>query len=298
MKTAILAFLVGVLGSYSVHAQGSGSHGGDGLVIEFTGTARNIRAAMVPLGALAGCPTEAQFEEVIDQTKVISEPTVLINYIEHDAKNDSDAKLITLSRARLINLSDPLAYVNLVMHEYFGILKLEGTNDTSVSQLCLSQIRSHGIDVNSLIYKISPITTFEQQFSIGRAALDCRNNYGDYRRILAVCDEGKKDLCDVTATIRLDDGLFTNMRGKAVSGYSSSKILKMFSTEYSVSNGSLNFRFSYLSQWKDFAFESLDHVEWNVRITSKTGNYGENSSTQSFSSCKPVYFTSKPIIKE
>lgn len=296
MKTAILGLLISVLGAYSAYAQGSGSHGGDGLVIEFTGTARNIRAAMVPFGALAGCPTEAQFKEVIDQTKVISEPTVLIDFVERDAKNDADAKLITLSRARLVNLSDPLAYVNLVMHEYFGILKLEGTNETSASQFCLNQIRSRGVDVVSTIYKINPITTFEQQFTQGKSGLQC-NWQGDRLRIKLTFVDNKS--AAVESAILTTDDQYTMFRWQPDGYGSSSYWLGQFKKEYAISEGIIHFRFIDSDRCTRYVFDSLDHMNWKVTLTnygSKCG-FGQDKmdpfkerGASYVMSCQPVYF--------
>lgn len=297
MKPVILGLLIGVLGSYSAHAQGSGSHGGDGLVIEFTGTARNIVEAMGPLGDLSGCPTQAQFKEVIAQTKVISEPTVLIDYVEHDAKNDPDTKLITLSRARLPTLSDPLAYVNLVMHEYFGILKLEGTNDTSVSQLCLNQIRKQRINLRSLIYKINPITTFEEQLSRGKAALQCVKDLTSIERIMVSTDDqllwAKEDSDHLFHLIRHGD--IRVIKGGLIQTVTN-QVLENIRSEFDPSTGEVIFRMVLTTNCSRFVLTSKDHASWDVMISNTKYDgctYESPDGTWYRRGCTPVYYQGK-----
>jgi hypothetical protein len=109
-----------------VHAQASGGHGGDGLVFEFTGTANNIADQMAILGKLPNCPAPDLFKRTVStnptvegHTKVKSAPIVLVNYVEQDAESNWSTREVTLNRSRIVNLTDPLAYFNVVMHEYF-----------------------------------------------------------------------------------------------------------------------------------------------------------------------------------
>jgi hypothetical protein len=275
-KTKVMAVTILNLVALPMHpraalAQSSGSHGGDGLVFEFTGTANNLADKLISLGNLPHCPAGDLFKNTVStdpavsgHTDVSSAPIVLVDFVEQDAANDSTNHKLILNRSRLVNLTDPLAYVNVVMHEYFGILKWEGTNDNSKSLACLSEMQKAGVtsaELANLIFRISPITTFEQQFAIGRAAIQCGAS-----RQRFMYDFGKNSSRGYASFLRLDeDGFYHRLDETAVSRDTTGEILTRFKSEYSVQTGLTTFTAVFRDFCNNYLMESYDHQNWSLR---------------------------------
>lgn len=305
--TSVLA-LTAALTPQLVRAQASGSHGGDGLVFEFTGTANNIADQMAIMGQLSHCPSAELFKNTVStdltvagHTTVKSAPIVLVNYVEQDAESLWQTHTITLNRSRLTNLTDPLAYFNVVMHEYFVILKLETTNDNSKSLACIGDMKAAGMTnetVTKLVFRISPISTFEKQFSQGLAGLEC----GSTRLLMTNFKKGRGNI--VRATLS-NDGVLRQSTEFAARTDSES-ILHTFKSEYSVNEGVTRFKALFTEACENFTLESYDHATWTVTESDAnlTCTYVENGTRYRTnpgrvhwsSVCKPVYYQQRPRV--
>jgi hypothetical protein len=169
----ILGFLVLITLCNTVLAQGDKGHGGDLLVSEFTGTARNILDAIEQVPHTKSCPNPEEFESAIKEATVSTSFIVFKDEALRDAWNDRANKTIELSRSNLYNTPDSLNFVTLVLHEYMGILGLEKTNDFSNSQNCLMGLKKAGHKVESLRYRLKPISGVIEKLTNGEIFLEC-----------------------------------------------------------------------------------------------------------------------------
>jgi hypothetical protein len=164
-------------------------------------------------------------------------------------------------------------------------------------------MRSAGMSnetVTQLVFRISPITTFERQFSQGLAGLEC----GNYRFLMTNFKRGFGNL--VRATLGADAILRRNTPLEAGNRKHSELILGAFRSEYSVNEGVTRFKALFTEVCDHFILESFDHVTWRVTesdanttcVYSRDGTpYNTRPGRVTFSSsCQPVYYQTRPIV--
>lgn len=182
MKTKIqmilsLYFLTLSSGVFATEG-GSGSHGGDTLVMEFTGTQQNISDWYEKNGALTACPSPSDIVDAVrgeSRIRVRSELTVFTNGTEVDAVTspDDQPRATAISRMRLMTKPKDAGYALLTLHEIFVGLKLETTNDTSRSKGCLDSMIASGLSIEKTLVTYKPFGSVVENFNAGTGLLKC-----------------------------------------------------------------------------------------------------------------------------
>lgn len=269
--TALFTALFTILPAQQARASGGQGHGngGDTLVAQFVGTAANLVDSLKLLEAASqGCSgiSSAELNVIIDSALVESVPVLFEENGERDAWNYPSLKKIILSRSRLHPGIELVAYVNLVLHEYLGLLGKERTNDFHLSGACVSHFRQMRIDLGKILFSPSKFSTVETGLASGLNFLSCegggqkyRFQAGDWFRFLS-------------------NHLFERI-GKDFDAFDDLSTMSVI-PQYDLATG----RYSYVAtQWQSHLgavkrwretvnVESTDHIHWNGWLT-----FGETS---------------------
>lgn len=164
--------------------EGGGSHGGDTLVFEFTGSAQNLSTALKKAGPIEGCPDADAFGALVNDPRTHYSSATLVTVptdegeIEVDARNwnDDDGAHIEISRVRISQIKNPEIFMALVLHEFFGLMGIEGTNDQHATRKCFNGLNALGredLAPRNLVYHINPVSSIERSFIQGGLFFEC-----------------------------------------------------------------------------------------------------------------------------
>ena len=265
----------------------SGGHGGDTLVTEFTGTMRNILNAIPNVPVKAACIPESDPKRLQNLTQlfkgdplniihkkafIYSSPFVVLNGHPEDAQNDYKDRInkkdpfIELSRIKLVQIKDPEYYSILTLHEFYGLLGIEGTNDMTHSRECVESLEKQGIKATDLAFKEKPFTSIEEKFfsGDGQLVLDCTLK----RDHLVIFTQNRpKEGTSLFIDHDSRSGKFTNIASARFPLKTLDQLLQMFTLEYSIESGLGTIHFDVpLEEGKLLKLETVDHTTWNIQL--------------------------------
>ncbi len=299
LALALLVF-VGFAAVAASAREGGGSHGGDTLVFEFSGSAQNLAKALKKAGPLAGCPDADAFGALVNDARTHYSSATIVTVptddgeIEVDARNwnDSEGAHIEISRVRVSQIKNPDLFMALVLHEFLGLMGVEGTNDRRSSQQCLDGLNALGkeeVAPRSLVYHINPISSVERSFIQGGLLFDC-------------VSKDAPDGSPASVRLRLQEKSFCAVGERAVAlesrgeagewatlGRSGclppAKLETLFHVQYSIQTGEGRFTLDppNLRQVLSLGFSSVDRAKWDMEA-----NWTERKGSGRFrGSCSP-----------